>query len=76
MPAILSFLLPLLIKYALPLILKELATSGAAGEAEALAVKVGMKVVTSAEGIKTFHAPTDFPNSPPQYNSQNNISEK
>lgn len=55
------WLLTLLLRYALPVVLTELQKLGLITEVEAIAVKLGLKVKVAVDGIKTYHAPDDFP---------------
>ena len=63
MPAIAILLLQ---KVGIPLLLWILQKTGFTAWAEKTAIKVGWHVFEDVEGTKTFHAPTDFPNPPPQ----------
>lgn len=59
------WLIPLLLKYALPFVLTELQKLGLISETEAIAVKLGLRVKVAVDGIKTYHAPEDFPSQKP-----------
>lgn len=62
MPAwLLPFISQTLMKLLLPFIFKELQKYGVISETQALAAKLGMKVKAEIDGVKTYHAPSDFP---------------
>lgn len=56
-----AWLLPLLIKYGVPVLIAILRKTGFIDAAEALAIKAGVKVAQAVETLETFHNPEDFP---------------
>lgn len=58
-------MLAILLKYGLPLIFSILEKLGLVDKAEKLAIKYGYTVLKDVEGVRTYSAPSDFPNPPP-----------
>lgn len=60
-----AWLVPLLIKYGVPVVIAILEKTGVTNWAESVALKAGYTIVEGAEGLKRYSAPSDFPNPPP-----------
>lgn len=58
------WLVPLLIKYGIPIVISILDKTGAINWAEKVALKAGYNIVEGAEGLKRYSAPSDYPNAP------------
>lgn len=64
MPAMPAWLIPLVIKYG-PTIVSLLIKMGLMKQAEGVAIKIGMKVLKTADETKFYYEPKDFPSPPP-----------
>lgn len=56
-----AWLLPLLIKYGVPILIKFLEKTKAVNMAERIAVKAGYEILTDIDGLKIYSAPSDYP---------------
>lgn len=62
--------MPMIPAWAISLILTFLQKSGFDAWAEKMAIKLGWKILQDVTGLKTFHAPEDFPEAPPSTHAQ------
>lgn len=67
-------LLEMFEKEILPFVLKELVQSGVMNQLTASAITSYEQFLSFMKGIKTYSAPTDFPNPPPQELTPNNLA--
>lgn len=64
------WLIPLLIKYGVPIVISILQKTGAINWAEKVALKAGLGVVEGVEKTRVYSAPSDYPNAPPETHAQ------
>lgn len=61
----------LVLKYGVPLLIQILEKIGFVNWAEKLALKFGYEILKDVEGLKTYSAPSDYPNPPKPFTVSN-----
>ncbi|MGB9154406.1 MAG: hypothetical protein WCD70_15120 [Alphaproteobacteria bacterium] len=68
------WLVPLLVKYGIPLVISILQKTGIISGVEADGIKAGTHVLKAVESVKTYSQPDDFPDAVNQIPVQTNLT--
>ena len=68
-----SWLLPILLKYVLPIVIQWLQKEGYINAAESLAAKGAVDIYKEVKSIKVYSAPEDYPNPPSENPATTNL---